>query len=247
MKVREIMTLGAITVSPDATIAEAASLMLRHRISGLPVMSDLKPLAGIVTEGDLMRCADTRSGRDRPGWLIFLFGAGKSAEQDARLHAQTVKEVMTRDVIAVRPGSPVEEAVDLMEGLGLKRLPVVRGGRPVGIVSRSDLLRPLAQRSRDETPDEEDRAIRIQVLRELEDLIWTSPTSVQLDVCGGVAHLTGTVGDRPMKRRMLAAVHSVVDVRKVQDRLVLVLDSSPEAEASAALVSVQFPVSADHG
>ncbi len=241
MKVREIMTLGAITVGSDATIREAAALMLRHGVSGLPVVSGFKPLAGIVTEGDLMRCADTGSGRNSPGWLIFLFGAGRVAEQDVRLRAQKVKEAMTRDVIVVRPDSPVEEAVDLMEGLGLKRLPVVRGGRLVGIISRSNLLRPLAQP--DEALDDEDRAIRIQVLRELEVLIWTSPTSVQLDVCGGVARLTGTVGDRPMKGRMLAAVHRVVDVRKVRDQLALGID--PEIEASAAPASLRSQVSAD--
>ena len=125
MKVREIMTLGAITVSPDASIADAASQMLKHRVSGLPVVSFAEHLVGIVTEGDLMRCAETGSGRDRPGWLIFLYGSGEGAENEARVHARKVEDAMTREVVSVTPGTPVEEAVDLFDGLGLKRLPVL--------------------------------------------------------------------------------------------------------------------------
>lgn len=90
----------------------------------------------------------------------------------------------------MRPESPVEEAVFIMKGLGLKQLPVLRGGRLVGIISRSNLLRPLAQHG-DEAPDEQDRAIQIQVLRELQDLIWTSPSSVNLKVRKGAGQSAG--------------------------------------------------------
>src|ERR1044071_9263955 len=96
MKTSEIMTSAVITVTPATPIAEAARLMLQHRISGLPVV-DGKEVVGMITEGDLLRRAETGSAAHRPMWLELLLGPGRLADEYTRAPPRRVREPMTRD------------------------------------------------------------------------------------------------------------------------------------------------------
>ena len=76
MQAADVMSLGAVTIRPEATITEAASLMLQHGVSGLPVVNSAGQLVGIITEGDFLRRTETDTERRRPHWLEFLVGPG---------------------------------------------------------------------------------------------------------------------------------------------------------------------------
>ncbi len=117
MKAREIMTRDVICVTDDAAIEEAARLMARNRISGLPVVNGHGMLVGLVTEHDLI----AKEGR-------------------------TVKEIMTRSVISVSADTEVEQIQHLLTNQRIRRVPVLENGKVVGIVSRSDLVRQIAMR-----------------------------------------------------------------------------------------------------
>jgi CBS domain-containing protein len=142
MKAGEVMTPGAATVRPDATLAEAARIMLEHRISGLPVVDADGTLVGIITERDFLRCEDG----ERPRWIDILLSA-RARITASELHRRRVAEVMSKEPIFIGVEAPVEDIVELMERYVVKRLPVVANGRVVGIVSRANLLLALARKA----------------------------------------------------------------------------------------------------
>src|SRR5690348_17164408 len=144
MKVADVMTRRVVSISPDATILDAAKLMLKHHISGLPVIDRDGGLVGIVTEGDFLRRPETGTAQPRSRWLDLFFGPAEGAQAFVRSHGMKVAEVMTPKVITVAANEPLERVVHLMEVHQIKRLPVLRGRKVAGIVSRANLVRALA-------------------------------------------------------------------------------------------------------
>ena len=169
MKAKDVMTRHVVTIAPNASILEALRLMLQHKISGLPVVDEKGNLAGIVTEGDFLRRAETGTERKRSRWFEFLVGPGALAADYVRSHARRVDEVMTTDVHTITEDAPLDDVVALMEKHRIKRLPVMRGGELVGILSRANLLHALAAIASEIRPSPQtDEAIRDRVLAELD-------------------------------------------------------------------------------
>ena len=144
MRAHQIMTRNVITVTPDTSIIDAAGKMLEQHISGLPVVNDAGKLVGIVSEGDFLRRAEIGTQRKRAGWLQFFVGPGRSASEFIHERGRKVGEVMTPDPLTVSEETSLEELVNVMEKNNIKRLPVMRNDRIVGIVTRSNLLRAVA-------------------------------------------------------------------------------------------------------
>src|SRR6185312_2814150 len=115
MKVSDIMTRGALTVAADSTVVEAAQLMLKHRISGVPVVDARGAVIGMLTEGDLLRRTETGTERRRSRWLELLLGPGRLAGEYVHAHAGKVGGVMTHRVVSVAPETSLEQTVALME------------------------------------------------------------------------------------------------------------------------------------
>src|ERR1700750_591448 len=126
MRAHQIMTRPVITVTPDATILEAANIMLRWHVSGLPVVDATGKLVGIVSEGDFIRRSEIGTQRHRGRWLSFILGPGKAAADFVQEHGRRVEEVMTRNPLTITEDTALAEIVDLMEKNNVKRLPVVR-------------------------------------------------------------------------------------------------------------------------
>src|SRR5579883_1144889 len=147
MKVSDVMTRKVVSVAPEASMTEAVRLKLQHRVSGLPVVDRNEQLVGIITEGDLLRRTETGTEKHRARWIEFVVGPGRLAEEYARAHARKVGEIMTTDLTTVSEDTPLESVVELMEKRHIKRVPVLRDGKVVGIVSRANLLRALARSS----------------------------------------------------------------------------------------------------
>ena len=151
MKAQDIMTLGVVSVQSNASVMRAVQLMLQNEISGLPVVDDKGSLVGIVTEGDFLRRGELGTQRKRPRWLEFLVGPGRLAEEYVHACGRKVDEIMTPEPYTVSVDTPVDEIVRLMEKHRIKRLPVVENGKPVGMVSRANLLAALARAGREVT------------------------------------------------------------------------------------------------
>ncbi|MCT8971437.1 CBS domain-containing protein, partial [Microbaculum marinisediminis] len=207
-------------VRVDATVADAAQLMLDHRISGLPVIDEQGSLVGMITERDLLRRVEVETNRERPHWLELLLGAGELAEEYVRTHTKRIEDVMTRDVVTVSSDTLLSEVVSLMERRDIKRIPVVRDGKVIGIVSRANILRALARRIDDKPPTAgDDLTVRRSVLEELEKHGWIPGGGLEIVARDGVVELRGTVGDERVRQAIRVAAESLPGVKQVEDRL----------------------------
>jgi len=220
MKARDIMSREVVSVSPGETILHAARIMLQRKFSGLPVVDDAGTLVGIVTEGDFLRRAETGTLRRRPRWSEFLLGPGRLAGEYTRAAGQVVQDVMTRDVCTVTEDAELADVVDLMERNHVKRLPVLRGGKVVGIVTRRNLLRALAGLATAKPAVAgDDDAIRARVIAELGKQPW-APMLPNVIVTNGNVKLVGTVFDDRQRDALRVLAGNVPGVKSVQDELV---------------------------
>jgi CBS domain-containing protein len=221
MNAADAMTRNVVSVRPDASIVQAIRLMLQHGISGLPVIDDAGKLVGIVTEGDLLRRAETGTERRRPRWLEFLLGPGRLAGDYVRTHGRKVAEVMTGEVATVDEATPLPEVVRIMEERRVKRLPVVRDGALVGIVSRANLLRALAVATAEVAPSlSSDSAIRDRLAAEVEKQNWAPPTIPNFVVRNGVVHVWGLVTSDQQRAALKVMAENIPGVKAVRDHLV---------------------------
>ena len=221
MKISDIMTHPVITVTAETTVADAAELMIGHRISGLPVVDAAGEVAGIVTEGDLLRRAETGTERRRARWLEFLIAPGRLASEYAHANGRRVGEVMTDAVVSVGPDDAVADLIDLMERRRIKRVPVIDQGRLVGIVSRANLVRALVRNlPRPESASGiPDAAIRELILVEIAKQPWGPRASVDVRVENGVVELHGAVTDDRERPALRVLAENVPGVKEVRDRL----------------------------
>ena len=177
------MTRQVVSVLPDESVFDAARLMLEKKISGLPVVDDMGNLIGVVTEGDFLRRAEIGTKRPRPRWVEFFMGPGRLADEYVRFSGRKVGDVMTRDVRAVASDTPLSDVVRLMERHNIKRVPVVEGGKIVGIVTRANLLHAMASFVHEVAPPRaEDTVIREQLLAELATQPWAPVTAIDVTV-----------------------------------------------------------------
>ena len=223
MIVADVMTRNVLSVSPDATVDEAARMMLERGISGLFVVDAKGELAGIVTEGDLLRRDELGTERHRPWWLRMIVSPGRQAADFTRTHGRRVSDVMTEAVISVATDATLEDVVEIMEENRIKRVAVVARKRVVGVVSRSDLLRALVGRSRSAAPvSTDDRTIREAILDGLDNASWAPATTLGVNVAGGVVDLWGTIMDEKERRAIRILAENTPGVTAVHDHLVFV-------------------------
>jgi CBS domain-containing protein len=219
MQAQDIMTADIATVRPDTELATAIGIMLDRRVSGLPVVDRAGALVGVLTEGDLLRRTETGTEPSRAKWLDFLMGPGRLAGEYVRTHSRLVADLMTQDVIVVTPDTPLAELVALMESKRIKRLPVVKDGALLGIVSRADLLRALARALAKPAPTTPmtDGQIHEAILAEFARQSWAPREGVTVRVDEGVVYLDGTIFDNRDRAAITVLARNVPGVKSVQD------------------------------
>ena len=144
MNASDVMVTTVITVGPDASVQEVADLLLQHRISAVPVVAASGEILGIVSEGDLINRSESETTHRKSWWLDALASNESLAAEYVKSHSRQVTDVMTREVITAAPDTPVAELAALLERNRIKRVPIVKGGKVVGTVSRANLLQGLA-------------------------------------------------------------------------------------------------------
>ena len=199
----DVMSAPVLTVRLDTPVKDIAAMMLAHRISGLPVLTADGELAGIVSEADLLhKELPPLSGAT---CLVRLLRSTYTADAD-KAEGRIAADLMTTPVITVEESTSLHEAAALMIRRRINRVPVLRNGRVVGMVTRADVLRALVR------PDEEiAAAVRDALLHEL----WVDVARVGIAVRSGVVYLDGEVADDGEKRlaeRWIRTIDGVVDV-----------------------------------
>lgn len=221
MKVADVMTREVVSIAPEASVMEAVRLMLQHKISGLPVIDASGKLQGVVTEGDFLRRVETGTERKRSRLVEFLLGPGRLATDYVRATGRKVGEVMTPDARTVTEDEPLEKVVHLMERYRIKRVPVVRGDKVVGIVTRQNLMRALASLALAAHPvAADDATIRERLLAELKRQSWAPVGLIDVVVKDGVVKLSGALTDERERQAIRIAAENIAGVKKVEDHLV---------------------------
>jgi CBS domain-containing protein len=219
MRAHQIMTRPVITVTPETSIVEAANTMLQKHVSGLPVVDGSGKLVGIISEGDFIRRSEIGTQRKRGRFLKFILGPGKAASDFVHEHGRKVSEIMTPDPLTITEDTTLEDIVTLMEKNNIKRLPVIRGDKIVGIVSRSNLLQAVASLAREiPDPTADDDHIRDRVIDALEKSDWC-PFGLSVVVRDGVVHLSGVITEERSRKAAIVAAENVTGVNKVHDHL----------------------------
>lgn len=147
LKAVDIMTQEVITVTEETSVRDLARILTEHHIGSVPVVDAGGRLIGIVTESDLIE-------QDKNfhiptvislfDWIIYLESEKKFERELKRMTARTVGEIYTREVVTIEPSTPVSQIADTMTSRKIHALPVVDGGKLVGIVARIDLIRSMA-------------------------------------------------------------------------------------------------------
>jgi CBS domain-containing protein len=247
MRALDVMTKTVLTVSPKTTVQEAARLFADNHVSGAPVVDESGHVVGMVTEGDLLRRIETGTQKRRHAWWLELLASNRVLAQEyVREHAHRIEDVMNKELISVEETTELAIIADLLERNRIKRVPVLRDGALVGIVSRSNLIRALASVSTATAPAnaEADRKIRKTVIDDLNAKRWKlAPESAEADkkihtaivqelnhqrwalpaenviVHDGIVHLWGVITSREQGHAMVVAAENVPGVKRVENHM----------------------------
>ena len=167
----DVMTREVVSVGPDTPVRAIAELLFTRRISGVPVLEDGR-LIGVVSEGDLIGHAAATGEQRRSWWLSALMNDSASARDYAKTHGRTARDVMTSAVITIGEAATLAEIAKTLERHRIKRVPVLREGKLVGIVSRGNLLQALATLEVEAAGTVDDDTIRERLIAELRGQSW---------------------------------------------------------------------------
>jgi CBS domain-containing protein len=218
MHASDVMTSNVISVTPEMTVREVARIFVDNGISGAPVLDPDGRVAGMISEGDLLRRSEIGTEeRTRTSWLD-LWSASHEARDYIKTHAVKVRDVMTAGVVSVQPETPLGEVAGILETRRIKRVPVMKAGRLVGIVSRANLVQALAS-----VPDEpstdvtlSDSEIRAMLMGELAGRKW-SFAGRNIVVTDGVVHLWGIFHSMEAVDAVRVAAQNIPGVKRVED------------------------------
>jgi CBS domain-containing protein len=223
MKASDIMVTDVVTVTPESDVREVATLLLTNHISAAPVVDAGGQLVGMISEGDLVRRGEAGTAHERPWWLQMLMSRELMAGEFLREHSRRIGDLMTREVVSAGPDTPVADIATLLERNRIKRVPIVRDGRIVGIVSRANLIQALATyRGEARAPKPvADAELREKVVSRLRSEPWVRPGLVNVTVADGAVDLWGIVDSATEKRALRVAVEIVPGVKAINDNVVV--------------------------
>jgi CBS domain-containing protein len=221
MHATDVMTSEVISVDENATVPAVARLLAERGISAVPVVDKDNRVIGMISEGDLLHRAETGTEGRRAWWLDMMASTNRLAGDYIESHSVQVKDVMTRNVFSVTETTPIADIALLLETNRIKRVPVVRDGKLVGIVSRANLVQALAM-TINQSPsgvEAEDRTIREKLLAELKVQKWAEVSPANVIVKDGVVHLWSSYLSEREKRALVVAAENIPGVRRVEDHM----------------------------
>jgi CBS-domain-containing membrane protein len=203
MKASDVMVSSVITVGPELDVKAVANTLAANGISAVPVIDINNKILGIISEGDLTRRIASRGERKGP----------------ARSEGRKAKDVMTHHVITVDPDTSLQAVANLFEQHGIKRVPVLKNGQLVGIVSRSNLVQALAIHGLPFFDRlEADETLREAVASKIRKLRGTG-SMVDIIVDHGTVTLWGVVHTEEEKNSLRVAAEETHGVRTVNNHL----------------------------
>jgi CBS domain-containing protein len=222
MHAKDVMTRDVVSVRPETHVAEIARLLTQKKISGVPVLDGGQSLVGMVTEVDLTSRPECGTEYPRHSWLgRLLTSPDQSAAEYTKTHGLHAADVMTSPAITVAADTPLDQVAKLLDERHIRRVPVVRDGKVLGIVSRADLLDELAisHGGNNSVADTDDQKIHQQLMEALKDEPWANLAYGNIVVDAGTVHLFGMVDSDAMIKAFEVAAERVPGVKSVVNHL----------------------------
>ncbi|WDO03386.1 CBS domain-containing protein [Aeromonas allosaccharophila] len=224
-----VMTIAPITVNENTPIFEVVDLLLNLKISGLPVLDSDGIMVGIVTEGDLLRRRELGTEIKHPHWKELFFSPGRLAKDYIQSHASYAGEIMTANPLTISPETPLDEVIGLMEENNIKRLPVVKANRLVGIVTRVDILKALQTiwtRDRDceseKVKKTDDESVKKEIIERIHSQPWAPRSNIRITVQHGVVDIDGVIWDENIRAALITLIEEVTGNGDIYDHLVFI-------------------------
>jgi CBS domain-containing protein len=207
MRVSELMTEKVLTIGPEAPIKDVAKVLISNGISGMPVCSIEGRVLGVISEGDILYKEHDPSEGHLGGPLGWIVDGTLSPARVTKAKALTARKAMTSPAITIAPWESAATAAQMMCERHVNRLPVVKDGLLLGIVTRADLIRAFIR-----TDAEIERELKEDIL---ERIMWIDTGKVEISVQDGVAALSGRLtirSDVDLLNRLVARVPGVVEI-----------------------------------
>ena len=220
MLARQIMSTPVVTVKPDATVLEIATSLSRRRISGVPVTTKDGRLLGIVSEGDLIHHTAIEADPKGKWWLTSFADADAIARVYAKAHGRTAADLMVRHVATIADDATLEEVAKALDTHGIKRLPVMAEGRLVGIITRGDLVRAIANSGKKSAEARLDNAgVQRAILGKLVEQSWLDAGYINVSVTNDVIELRGYIASGDQRQALQVLVGELDSSRRVDNRV----------------------------
>lgn len=222
MKVKDVMARNVVSVRRSTPVPEIAKLLVTRAISAVPVVDEQNRPIGIVSEGDLMHRSELDTARRRSWWLRAFGDRATLAEDYAKANGLKARDVMTREVITIEEEASLSEAATRLEKNRIKRMPVVRDGRMVGILSRANLVQALAAIPAEAlAAGDADRELKEGLLLELNKQPWAFAHTLNVVAHDGIIELWGLVTSEEERIALRVAVERTKGVRALEDHLIV--------------------------
>lgn len=219
MRARDVMASPVVTVTPATPIEEIARILLKRRISAVPVVEHDK-IVGIVSEADLIRRPELGTPRKRSFFLLAMTGDRALAEDFLKDRGSVAEHVMTRIVVTASPSASLGEIATLMEKKRVKRVPIVENGILVGIVTRANLVRALASIRSGSAVNVSDASIRENILDAIKaEPFATTAILMNIIVTDGIVDLWGLADSAEQSEGVKLVAERTPGVRAVNNHL----------------------------
>jgi CBS domain-containing protein len=222
MQAQDVMTKDLITVAPDTSVSEIAGLLVQHRISAVPVVTGEDQLVGIISQTDLGHRNETGTEKKRKWWLEIFADADAQARDYVKTHGLKAHDVMTRVVVSVPHDASLAKVADVLDAHRVRQVLVMRDGKMVGIISRADLVRALADTAATPaSPRVANGQLQKAIWEQIKAQPWLQSAYLNVAVRDGMVELYGAVDSTDQRRALLVLVNRVAGVQKIEDNLTL--------------------------
>ena len=220
MNAQETMTKDVITVGPETTVGEIAGLLVRHRISAVPVLAEDDRVVGIVTQTDLGHRSETGTEKKRKWWLDVFADTDVKAREFIKSHGVKAEDVMSRVVVSVAKDASLSEVAEILDTHRIRQVPVMEGGKLMGMISRTDLVRKLAEVTVSAPAVRPDNGtLQKAIWGQIKAQPWLKAAYINLAVKDGVVELWGAVDSEEQRRALRVLVEGVSGVQKVENNV----------------------------
>jgi CBS domain-containing protein len=220
MKAYEAMTGNVISVGANTPVREIAALLVQHRISAVPVVSAEGRVIGIVSQTDLGHRSETDTEKRRKWWLEMFADSNAKARDYIKTHGSVANDIMTRFVVSVPKDAQLSEVAEILDTHRIRQVPVMEHGKLVGMISRADLVRKLAEATITPSPTKpENGVLQKAIWQRIKAEGWVHSALVTIAVKDGVVELWGAVSSDEQRRALRLLVEGVSGVQRVEDHV----------------------------